>query len=576
MLKRLFYYAGNYKKHFYISLIFITVSSISEVLAFAGVYVALAAIIADTAGRSTLFLCGAAVVFFYLLKCVCFSMGLDSSHKFAYHVLYRLRLHFAEKLTRLPLGEVILKGPGSYRQNFVDDIEQVEILLAHGLPEGIPYLITCIVVYISLFLADYRLGLLGLLHLPLGLFTMFRMALGSVKINDIYYESIRKLNKAIIEYVAGMKVIKIFGSSLKSYETVNQVIDEHEAVTAGWFQANLNNMSVFQSVMPSTVLFVLPVGLYLVYKGTLSLPLLLFGLVLLFSISAPLLKIMELFPAIYHLKKKIMVLEDSFHSKELIAGQEASVSGENNISLRDVCFSYGEAEVLHGISLQVKEGERVAFVGESGSGKSTLAKLIMHYWDVNSGQVLVGGSDIREMSVERLMDRIGFVSQDNFLFNISIKDNIQIGRPGASDDEIIRAAKVAQCHDFICSLSRGYDTMAGDCGDKLSGGERQRITIARAILKNAPIVILDEATSYTDPENERKINEGIARLTEGKTLIVIAHKLAAVKDFDRLYLIDKGCLAGYGAHGELLSCPLYANLWERYRKSSGYEFDVKE
>lgn len=575
MLKRLFYYAGQYKRNFYISLVLITAGSISEVLAFVGVYYAMDAVIGNTADSFRLLVCGAAIIFFYLLKCVLFPKGLDFSHKFAYHVLCRLRLRFAEKITRLPLGEVLSKGAGSYRQNFVDDIEQIEILLAHGLPEGIPYLITCIVVYIALFLGDYRLGLLGLLHLPIGLLSMTRMALGSVKVNDSYYESIRKLNKSIIEYVAGMKVIKIFGSSVKSYEKVNQVIDEHEGVALGWFKGNLTNMAVFQSVMPSTVLFVLPVGLYMVYKETLSLPLFLFGLVLLFSISSPLLKLMEFFPAIYHLQKKIAVLEAGFQSKELTAHSGGAVRG-NDIQLNDVCFSYEAAEVIHGVRIHIKEGERVAFVGESGSGKSTLAKLIMHYWDVDSGEVLVGGRDIRETTVETLMERIGFVSQDHFLFNISIKDNIQIGRPEATDEEIYRAAEIAQCHDFILGLEHGYDTMAGDCGDKLSGGERQRITIARALLKNAPIVILDEATSSTDPENEKKINQGIAHLTEGKTLIVIAHKLSSVMDFDRLYLIDKGRLADSGTHEQLLRNPLYANLWERYVQSSGYEFDVKE
>lgn len=575
MLKRLFYYAGQYKRNFYISLVLITAGSISEVLAFVGVYYAMDAVIGNTADSFRLLVCGAAIIFFYLLKCVLFPKGLDFSHKFAYHVLCRLRLRFAEKITRLPLGEVLSKGAGSYRQNFVDDIEQIEILLAHGLPEGIPYLITCIVVYIALFLGDYRLGLLGLLHLPIGLLSMTRMALGSVKVNDSYYESIRKLNKSIIEYVAGMKVIKIFGSSVKSYEKVNQVIDEHEGVALGWFKGNLTNMAVFQSVMPSTVLFVLPVGLYMVYKETLSLPLFLFGLVLLFSISSPLLKLMEFFPAIYHLQKKIAVLEAGFQSKELTAHSGGAVLG-NDIQLNDVCFSYEAAEVIHGVRIHIKEGERVAFVGESGSGKSTLAKLIMHYWDVDSGEVLVGGRDIRETTVETLMERIGFVSQDHFLFNISIKDNIQIGRPEATDEEIYRAAEIAQCHDFILGLEHGYDTMAGDCGDKLSGGERQRITIARALLKNAPIVILDEATSSTDPENEKKINQGIAHLTEGKTLIVIAHKLSSVMDFDRLYLIDKGRLADSGTHEQLLRNPLYANLWERYVQSSGYEFDVKE
>lgn len=575
MLKRLFYYAGQYKRNFYISLVLITAGSISEVLAFVGVYYAMDAVIGNTADSFRLLVCGAAIIFFYLLKCVLFPKGLDFSHKFAYHVLCRLRLRFAEKITRLPLGEVLSKGAGSYRQNFVDDIEQIEILLAHGLPEGIPYLITCIVVYIALFLGDYRLGLLGLLHLPIGLLSMTRMALGSVKVNDSYYESIRKLNKSIIEYVAGMKVIKIFGSSVKSYEKVNQVIDEHEGVALGWFKGNLTNMAVFQSVMPSTVLFVLPVGLYMVYKETLSLPLFLFGLVLLFSISSPLLKLMEFFPAIYHLQKKIAVLEAGFQSEELTAHSGGAVRG-NDIQLNDVCFSYEAAEVIHGVRIHIKEGERVAFVGESGSGKSTLAKLIMHYWDVDSGEVLVGGRDIRETTVETLMERIGFVSQDHFLFNISIKDNIQIGRPEATDEEIFRAAEIAQCHDFILGLEHGYDTMAGDCGDKLSGGERQRITIARALLKNAPIVILDEATSSTDPENEKKINQGIAHLTEGKTLIVIAHKLSSVMDFDRLYLIDKGRLADSGTHEQLLRNPLYANLWERYVQSSGYEFDVKE
>lgn len=575
MLKKIFSYSGKYKKNAYMAVLFILCSVFSEVGAFYMVYRIIQGMI-DKSSFEEIVPWAIGVLAAYALKSLFFSVGLDQSHIFAYNTLCNIRRKLAAKLKNVSLGAVMEKGAGSYRQNFVDDIESIELLLAHGLPEGLPYAVSCISVYIVIFIVDWRMGLLSLVTLPIGFAAMCGMAVSGVKKSEKYRESLINLNKSIIEYVAGMEVVKIFNKTRQSGKKITNAITEYRDFTADWYKSNFDYMAVFQSVTPSTIAAMLPVGMYMVHKGTIELPVLLFCIMLALSISMPLLKIMNFFPLIYNVVTKLEILEKQFEQPEIKTGNKDFEVKSSDIEFCNVSFAYEDATVLDDISFKIEKNQKIGVVGESGSGKSTIGKLLMHYWDVNNGCIKIGGVDIRDISLPKLMERISYVSQENFLFNTSIRENLLIAKPDATQEEIENACKAACCHDVIIGLEKGYDTNAGDSGNKLSGGERQRITIARAILKNADIVILDEATSFTDAKNDALINKAIRNLAKDKTLITIAHKLSNVKDMDKIMLIDKGKLVACAPHEQLLEQPIYKSLWERYVKTIGYKFQVKE
>lgn len=575
MLQKIFFYSGKYKQRAYLAVILILLSVLSEVGAFYMVYRIIQNMI-DRQGLPEIFPWTMGVLVTYGMKSFFFSMGLDQSHVFAYNTLCNLRRALAEKLKNVSLGAVMGKGAGAYRQNFVDDIESIELLLAHGLPEGLPYAVSCISVYIVIFMIDWRMGLLSLVTLPIGMIAMCGMAMSGTEKGEQYRVSLVNLNKAIIEYVSGMEVVKIFNKTKQSGKKMNDAIAEYRDFTADWYKANFNYMAVFQSVTPSTIAVILPAGMYMVYKGTLELPVLLFCIMLALSISTPLLKLMNFFPVLYNITKKIEILEKQFEQPEIKAEHEETEIESTDITFEDVTFAYEDTNILDCMSFHIKKNQKIGIVGESGSGKSTIGKLLMHYWDVNSGSIKLGGVDIRKMSLSKLMEHISYVSQDNFLFNCSIRENLLIAKPDATEEELINACKAACCHDVIMGLENGYDTNVGDSGNKLSGGERQRITIARAILKNADIVILDEATSFTDAQNDALINKAVRNLAKDKTLITIAHKLSNVVDMDKIMLIDRGKLIAFASHEELLENQIYKNLWGRYVKTVGYKFKNKE
>lgn len=576
MLKKILNYAQEYKKKAYISVVYLLFSVVSEIIAFYLVYLAMDSIIAGELVLSKFITYGIGIIVFYGLKSTFFSIGLDRSHVFAYNTLFYIRKHFSEKIKRVSLGTIINKGVGAYRQSFVDDIENVEIMLAHGLPEGIPYIISCLAIYITLFIVDYRIGLLSLITIVIGILTMYGMVRVSESKAAEYQHSLIRLNNAIVEYVKGMEVVKVFNKSIEYNKKINDTIVSYKDFTENWYRVNWNYMAVFQAVVPSTIAFILPVGLYFVYIGSMSLSTLLFCIILALSISSPLLKLMNYFPVLHNIVKKIEKLEEAFDEPNLKVEDIVYEDLGNDIEFKNVNFSYEEDVVLHDMSFKIKANQKIGVVGESGSGKSTIGKLIMHYWDINDGQILIGGVDITKMSLDTLMSKISYVSQNNFLFNMSIKENLLLAKPDASDLEMVRACKLAQCHDFIMSLEHGYETRAGDSGNKLSGGERQRITIARAMLKDADIIILDEATSFTDPENDVLINQGIDELSKNKTVITIAHKLSNMKQMDGILLIDKGQLVDFAPHEQLINHTLYRNLWNRHVKSMDYQFRVKE
>lgn len=349
-------------------------------------------------------------------------------------------------------------------------------------------------------------------------------------------------------------------------------------------------MAIYSSLLPCTIILTLPVGAWLVLLERSSLPDLILVLCLSLSIGMPLLKSLGFLPAMPQLNYKISALEQVLDAQELQQTEDMFCGKDDTIVFDNVSFAYQTAQsdadgkstviqnkVLHDISFTAKAGQKTALVGESGSGKSTLAKLLIHYYDPQEGSISIGGQKLCDMSLEALNSRISYVAQDQYLFNTSLLENIRLGRLTASDEDVIEAAKKAQCMEFIEKLPQGIHSMAGDAGKMLSGGQRQRISLARAILKDAPIVVLDEATAYADPENEEKMEAAIAELVKGKTLVVIAHKLPAVMNADLICVMDHGKLAASGRHQELIrSCPEYQKLWKAAQDSAEWKVHTAE
>lgn len=573
---RTFSYANEHKNKIYLAILLIFFSVVSELITFILTYdIIISFVEKHSITVEYLIIMGCAIILFLFLKSVLYIKGLDFSHEAAYDTLLGMRMKFAEKMTKLPLGVINQKGTGSYKKNFVDDIEQVELILAHMIPEGLPYMIICILVYIMLFVLDWRLGVLTVASTSVGLVAIMLMMKSGVEKMKYYYESSKNMNSNIVEYIAGMEVIKIFNRTTSSYEKYASSVEDYKKYTLDWYNESWNYMAVYAAVMPCTILFSLPFGTLFYFQGSLALSTFIFALLISLSLGSPLIRMVTFLPLIPRLNYQTDALEETFSGDELHITDKSSRPENHDIEFKNVCFAYDKKEVIKDVSFKVDENSVTALVGESGSGKSTLARLLVHFWDLNGGEITIGGININDISFGNLMNLISYVSQDTFLFNESIMENIRIGRPDASDEEVISVSKLAQCHDFIMELDRGYDTDVGDAGNKLSGGEKQRITIARAILKNAPIIILDEATTFTDSENEDKIQEALNSLVGKKTLIVIAHRLSSIVESDNIILMDDGNLLMQGTHEILLEeSNQYKLLWQSHMESLNWDINV--
>ncbi|HFU9456992.1 TPA: ABC transporter ATP-binding protein [Streptococcus agalactiae] len=502
----------------------------------------------------------------YILKSFLYSMALSVSHKATFSVLKDVRLRMLEKLPKMPLGEIISVPSGNFKQIIVDQVESMEKPLAHLLPEMTSNLLGSLSIFIYLLFLDWRMALLSLVSIPLGMLFMGLVMKnyavqyeGSVKVN-------REMNSAIIEYVNGIEVIKTFNQDKRSYAKYKNKVIANARYFYEWMKSCQLPVSLSKNISPTTMITVLPFGWYFYISGSLSAEVFISVIILSLGIAGPLLETINFVDGL----AKIGTIANSINS--ILEGKEQKHSDREvtieqyNIDLQNVKFGYEEEkEILHGISLNIKEGTTVAFVGPSGSGKSTLAKLIAGYWDIMEGNINIGGHNLKEIPLKQLYSLTAFVSQDNFLFNESIRENIRMGNPTASDKEVEDIAKKSGCHDFIMKMEHGYDTVVGSSGSHVSGGERQRISIARAMLKNAPIVILDEATSYIDPENEVIIKQALSKLIKDKTVIIIAHRLSTITDAEQIFLIENGELVSYGKHDELLEgCELYRNMWNAH------------
>ena len=511
-----------------------------------------------------LFWCGVCLAG-YAVKVAGYALSTMLAHVSAYTILEGLRLQAADRLMGAPLGEVESRPIGAMKSTIVDRIEDIEPPLAHMIPELSSNILLPLVVVAAMFSIDWRMGLALLVTIP---FALIPMAFGMRSYNKnyaAYMEANAHVNSIIVEYVEGIQVVKAFSQGERSYQKFAQAVSSFKAFTMDWYRCTWASMNLCLSILPTTLLGTLPIGIYLYQAGVLDPAQVTLCLMMALGIVAPLMSATAFINSMKSMQFAIKDTRELLDLPQLSQAEQDAPLNDCDIQLKDVSFSYGGSdgkEVLHHLDLTIPQGKFTALVGPSGGGKSTIARLAARFWDVTGGSITLGGRDIRELPLKQLSREISYVTQDNFLFDCSLKENIRLGKPGASDEEVFAAARAAQCEEFIGRLEHGWDTAAGDAGKQLSGGERQRIAIARAILKDAPIVILDEATAFTDPENEDKIQRSIMALSKGKTLLVIAHRLSTIQNADQIVVLEKGQIVDRGTQRELLSrCSLYQALW---------------
>ena len=516
----------------------------------------------------------------YLLRVACHGISTILAHISAYTILEGIRLKIADRLMKAPLGEVMGRRIGYLKNIIMDKVEDLEPPLAHMIPELTSNLLLPVAIFIWMLVIDWRMGLAVLIAPVLAMIPMFFLMRNYNSQYAAYMEANNHVNSIIIEYVEGIEVVKAFNQSTSSYEKFVNAVQSFKEFTLAWFKSTWKSMNLMMAIMPTTLLGVLPVGLLLVQNGSISPAELAMGIILSLSIVGPLMKATTFINEAKSMEYAVEAANELLNLPMLPDSGKIVSIPHNDIALKHVTFSYDgseQNEVLHDVNLELPEGSFTALVGPSGGGKSTIARLIARFWDVTGGNITIGGKNIKELSIRQLSELVSFVTQDNFLFNCSLKENIRLGNPNATDEEVYAAAKAACCDEFISRLEKGYDTPAGDAGKRLSGGEKQRIAIARAILKNAPIVILDEATAFTDPQNEDKIQKSIMALSKGKTLLVIAHRLSTIQNADQIVVLKKGRIVDCGKQKELLKrCPLYADMWKAHIGAKNWSVSEKK
>ena len=564
-IRQLFAFVGERNSKMRISILLAVLGEMFGIVPFLMV-----ALLADELYRGTatiqrvLFFSGIAAIC-QLIKMLLTWRSSLMSHKISFTILKNIREAITDRIAKVPMGVMLETPTGTFKNLIVDNVAKLEDSMAHFMPELPSNIAAPLCSILLIFILDWRMGLASLITIPLGILFFAAMMRGYGPRMENYMRSANDMNSSLVEYVSGIQVIKAFNRSASSYGKYSKSVNYfHDSTMEWWSQCWFWNAAA-RAVLPSTLLGTLPVGAWLYMEGTLSLPVFLISLVVPLGFVAPLMKVSEAMEQVSMIKGNLEQVTAFLKTPELVRPSEPVSLGERTYQFEDVHFGYKETEVLHGISFQTRPGTMTAIVGPSGSGKSTIAKLMAGFWDVTSGSVRFGGQDIRQIPFEQLMGEISYVAQDNFLFDKSIRENIRMGNPAATDEEVEDAAKAANCHDFIMQLEQGYDTLAGDAGDRLSGGERQRITIARAMLKPSSVVILDEATAYADPENEALIQQAISKLVAGKTLIVVAHRLNTIRNADQILVVANGNIAGRGTQEELLrECPIYQKMWQDY------------
>ena len=509
---------------------------------------------------------GLLMALFWILRVSFHTQSTKTSHKATFQVIGNVRIALVDKLSRLPLGTVQEMPSGALKNIICERTDSMEPTLAHVVPEFTANLCAPVLLFVYILTIDWRVALLSLTTLPVAAIAMMWMMKDSGERFQKTQDTTKELNDTAVEYIGGIEVIKAFGKAESSYQRFADAAEENAKSFIDWMQACIIPFSLGMVIAPATLLSVLPVSALFTMHGTLSLPDFIMVVILACGLITPLITVMSYNDDISKATSIFGEIDEVLGLPELKRPETSkSIPKNHDIALNHVRFGYEEKEVLHGIDLKIPEGSVTALVGPSGSGKSTIARLIASLWDVQEGSITIGDVDIKDMSLTDYNSQIAYVSQDSFLFDTSVRENIRMGHPSASDREVEEIARKSGYYDFIMKLENGFDTIVGGSGAHLSGGERQRISIARAMMKNAPILILDEATAYTDPENEAMIQKSVSALSKGKTLIVIAHRLSTITDSEQIVVIKGGNIEARGTHTELLtSCALYRNMWETH------------
>lgn len=499
----------------------------------------------------------------WLLRVVFHGVSTTLSHKATFQVIANIRKMAIEKLSNISLGQVLEIPSGTMKSIIVEKIDSIETTLAHAVPEMTSNLLVPAAIIVYLFAIDWRMALASLITVPIGLLCYMGMMKDYEKDYSNYVNKNKVLNAVSVEYIDGIKVIKAFNQSAKSYEKFIKAANEAAHSAIDWMAKCNIYFSMAMSVFPSVLIGILPIGCILYINNSLSVDNFIMVIILGLGIMTPLITGISFTDDLAKIKTTIHEINNILEKNELKRPEKMTQKILNSdISLKNVSFSYDEKQVLNNVNLEIKAGTVNAFVGPSGSGKSTIAKLIASLWDVNEGSITIGQVNIKDIPLEKLNELIAYVSQDNYLFNDTILNNIRMGNLNATDEEVKEVARMSGCEEFILQLENGYETIAGSSGGHLSGGERQRISIARAMLKKAEIIVLDEATAYADPENEVILQKAIGALSKNKTLIVIAHRLSTIVDADNIVVVHKGRIEAQGTHEQLLeNSKLYKEMW---------------
>lgn len=576
-LARLFEYARNYKYLTILSWIFSVVSAWIALVPFYYIWKVIKEVLEvaphyENAGNIADY--GWHAVGFAILSMALYICGLMCSHLSAFHVQANIRSQLMHHIMTLPMGFMDSDGSGKFRKIVNESSEATETYLAHQLPDQAGAIATPVGLLVLLLMFDWRLGLLSLIPVAAAFLIMGSMTGQRMKDKMTEYQNaLEEMSSEAVEYVRGIPVVKTFGQTVFSFKRFQYSIEKYEKWTIAYTKELRLPMTFYTMIINAAFAVLIAVTFYVVSRGgendTFLLNLL-FYIIITPIITVTLNKIM-------YASENQMIVEDALkridgilEKKPLAEAAEKAAPKDMSITFDHVSFRYEDAakNALHNINLEIREGEHVAFVGPSGGGKSTLASLIARFFDTTEGQIKIGGVNVRDIPSEQLMNMVSFVFQDSKLLKMSIYDNVRIGRKDATREEVMEALKNAQCEDIIGKLPDGIDTVIGAKGTYVSGGEAQRLSIARAMLKNAPVLILDEATAFADPDNEAKVQQAFSKLSEGKTVIMIAHRLSSVVDADRICVLKDGEIVESGTHKELTEMTgLYAHMWNEYNKS---------
>ena len=559
-------YASDKKRYYVVSILAAIVSVASGIIPFYFIADIITKLIDHQQEMSAYLFDIIMILALFLIKGLFHVMSTSLSHIAAFQIIKTTRKRATDSLALASLGDVKERNSGSLKNTLCERIDSTETTLAHIIPEVTSSILCFLATFVYLMILDWRMGLFSLIPVVIGIVSYLTMTIGYERYYKNCIEKTKILNDTAVEYINGIEVIKAFGKSESSYEKFEKAAKEGASCFVDWMRNSNVSFTIAMSVAPYTLLAILPLGGLLYYNNQIPLNTFIISVLMSIGLIAPLINAMGHADDISKAQVIFKEIDNIVNIKKLNRPKVSkALPKDSSISIRNVSFGYKNEEVLHDINLDIEAGKQIAFVGPSGAGKSTIAKLIASLWDPDKGDIYIGGVNIKDLTLEDYNKEVSYVSQNNYLFNVSIMENIRMGNLSASDEEVIEICKKCGVHDFITNLEQGYETVVGDSGSHLSGGERQRISIARAMMKNSKIVILDEATAYTDPENESIIQKSLAELVRGKTLIVIAHRLSTIVNSDDIILVNNGVIEAHGKHKELLEkSDLYKKMWNAH------------